>query len=144
LSKCYESHQVKPKKVKEVWHKRRKCGLVWAAPNIQVPPTVQSANCTTEVAALGLGQALSAIIHRTIRTERRTIMCDGQPTTISHVSRLQRSNGSPDSLVPQKRKTANQRSGDCCIVHCPVCHQTVWCTRRQGRLGAFKWSSNDF
>jgi hypothetical protein len=54
----------------------------------------------TKVAALGFGQARSAIIHLTVRVEHGTVRCDGHPTTISHISRLQRLVGTPDSSVP--------------------------------------------
>jgi hypothetical protein len=48
----------------------------------------QSGDYTVEVAALGLGHAPLAIIHMTVREERRTARCIEQSTASNHVSRL--------------------------------------------------------
>jgi hypothetical protein len=42
----------------------------------------------------------------------------------------------------RRNKVTNQQSFDRCTLHCPVRHQIVRCTCRQGRLGASKWSYN--
>jgi hypothetical protein len=99
-----------------------------------------------ELVALGCSLATSIINHRTVHTWRRTVRCSSRATATCHVDERQRSYGAPDGPVPH-RKGNQPISGFSAMpyartVHCPVRHRTVRCTRKQGRLGAFKWSSN--
>jgi hypothetical protein len=64
---------------------------------------------------------VSAIIHWTIRAERRTVRCASRQWLASTTAEGQWSSGALDSPVPQNRKTTNHAILYPRTVHYPVC-----------------------
>jgi hypothetical protein len=71
---------------------------------------------------------VSAIIHRTVCAEHRTVRCASHQRLAVTLAEGQRSSGAPDSLVPPsdgpvppEQETSQSGIHIHCTVHCPVC-----------------------
>jgi hypothetical protein len=79
------------------------------------------------------GQSVRSAGRSGVKTANDYLPCYPQPT-------IRWCAGQSDAHL--KRKVTNQGSVDRCTMQSPMCHRIVPCTRRRGRLGAYKWSSN--
>jgi hypothetical protein len=106
-------------KVQKKTRKKKEKGVLdCVAPDGPVPPTRQSGvhqtvQCMVRPTACSREfKPASAIIHRTVRAEHRTVRCASRQRLAATLAEGQRSSGEPDSLVLPTGRSGAPRIGN--------------------------------
>jgi hypothetical protein len=151
LSKCQGLYKTKSKGAKENKKEKGKSVLDCVAPDSPVPHTRQSGvhqtlRCTVRsIACSWEVWPASAIIHRTVHVERRTVRCVSHQRLVTTSAKDQRSSGASNSPVPLTGRSGASRIGnhpshDSLPTHCSQSgvYRIVRCTRRQKATKAYQ------